>query len=624
MALDMASYMYAEVPELQQALQSAALELKLARSIHDVENVAKDEDMRKLRVQILLLEDENQELHDQLVIEEERNETIEQDLEEAVARAEELDNEAQTATNGWRAQSREYESMRAELSSLNHVSTDSAKLLTEKLALVRELSTLKPELEHLRSQASSNQGLLSEKLSLQRQLGTLQVELENEKRATQRALAKSDKGNETDAERKSQVAELKKELREEKTAHKTTKKEIEQLQNDLDAAKRTAERAAAKGEKSGEQELVITDLRAELLKEKRDREKAERVVQKSQTEWEAQKCLLDDKLNAFRTKLKSTKEKLKETEGELQKSLAAAAARPSARDQADKPTKNPRKRPAAQMDPDANIGTPGDGAPAKRSKRAATTAPGDKSLFSITPFLNRTTASIAPESPIPEASEDEAEVEADAPVASIEEAVEPSPTVPRQVAKKAAPKGKALAPAASKANSKPTAAQRKKAAAATKPVLEVVTEESPAANADKENSLEANPAKAIKSKTTTTTVSLDNPIPKLKPTNAKPRKSLHDFASFNAQAPVEKKKKRKLLGQNSSSGLGKTLFDEEDEGAVPVKPVPGKGLFAARALAKGKGFGGLGVGAGLGMRSMEVDGFQFSPLKKDRKGSVAR
>jgi len=93
--------------KLQQALQTAAIELKLARSIHDVETISKDEAIRKLRLQILLLEDENQELHEQLMSEEEHAEQLEQDLEDALARSDELEEAAQRATNDLRSKARE-------------------------------------------------------------------------------------------------------------------------------------------------------------------------------------------------------------------------------------------------------------------------------------------------------------------------------------------------------------------------------------------------------------------------------------------------------------------------------------------------------------------------------------
>jgi hypothetical protein len=316
--------------------------------------------------------------------------------------------------------------------------------------------------------------------------------------------------------------------------------------------------------------------------------------------------------------LKSTKEKLKEKETDLEKAQEAAAANPP---EGTKPTKNPRKRPAAQIDPDAAIGTPGDAVPAKRGKRSFTTAPGDKSTFSITPFLNRT-MSLAPESPESE-KEEEPEVEAGA-EAAIEPEVEPDAT-PTAVPKKAARKGKAalkpkikpLAPASSaKQNSKPS--KRTKAAV---PSLEKVTEEEEAVATQKETEPKDAPkdklAKDSEYKETTTTTTVPALVPKLKPSSMKPRKSLMSFATFTEEAP-EKKKKKKLLN-NNTSGLGKTLFDEDDGDKLPAKPIPGRGLFAGRALGKGAFAAKKSL---KGPLLTADDGFQFSPLKKDRKAAA--
>lgn len=552
--------------------------------------------------------------------------------------------------------------------SLQNMSLDSTKILTEKLALARELGTLKPELEYLRQQTASNQSLLSEKLSLQRQLSTIQVELENEKRVSQRALAKDKdrRVSAVDAEYRSQMQELRADLSKERREREIAESAIDKAHAELERERRKAERVAARNEKSTEQdakqEAEIEELREELAKERRERkkaektaqttqhelemenqrlerellkkqkvndpgsaseaqlevlrkelkaeklsrEKAEKSIQKSQTEWEAQKSILDEKLNNFRTKLKSTKEKLKETEVELQSAQSAAAANNA------NPARNPRKRVAAQLDPDATIGTSGDGRQPKRGKRSSA-VPGDKSTFSITPFLNRTT-SVAPDSPIQEEDDEAADVApTDQQDREAEEAASTPSAQPKKAAKKPAaapkPKSKPLTTSsAGKANTKPTAG-RKKTAVQT---LEQVAEED---SAD-ENSAPAAPTTIPLNDTAEASKPL---VPKLKPTSMNgSRKSLASFATFNAEPPAEKKKKRKLGG---GSGLGKTLFDD-DEGAPPAKPIPGKGLFAARALGKALGAGRIGGGFNGGMLSTE-DGFMFSPLKKDRRAAAA-
>jgi len=101
--------------KLQQALQTATFELNYERSSRIVENVAKDEDIRKLKFQILLLEDENDELHEQLTQEEDRADGLEHDVEDAAARSEELEVELQNVSNELRIKLRETDTLKVRL-----------------------------------------------------------------------------------------------------------------------------------------------------------------------------------------------------------------------------------------------------------------------------------------------------------------------------------------------------------------------------------------------------------------------------------------------------------------------------------------------------------------------------
>jgi hypothetical protein len=579
--------------------------------------------------------------------------------------------------------------VQAELKAMENITSDSDKILSEKLALTRELSSLRPEVEHLRAQVESNTGLLAEKLSLQRQLTTAQVELENERRTSARALAKQGKKMDQDDDLRGQLEEIRNELAKEKKdrlkAEATlakAEKATEQVQADLEEQRQVAERTQAKLDKAGKkdaqkaskrdeerdaeveqlrEELArekgarvalgkahaetserdaqleelqqqleqekrehlklqkaskksqqssqqsdgkADDLKAELEAEKRVRKQQEKEYTKTLSDLQAKNTILDDKLTAFREKLRSTKDKLKQKEDELDRASRAQTAPPAKtiRETSVKPTKNVRKRMAASVEPETNLGTPGNGVPAKKTKRGTSaTALGDTSNFSLTPFLNRTVLG-APGETIMEEEEDE---EADAKATD-----EATPTAPANKAT-APSKIKALVPSASnKANAKPG---RKKTPA---PLLDVVAEEASQLSS-KDNSENLVPAVTVPLKTT------DGPskeptksklIPKVKP-----RKSLMSFATFMDEPAAEKKKKRKL----GASGLGKTLFDDdeeaEDEGAV--KPKTSKGLFAARALGKA----GLGKGRPIsgGYNMMSDEGFTFSPLKKDRRAGGA-
>ena len=223
---------------------------------------------------------------------------------------------------------------------------DSAKLLTEKYALSHELANLKPEIEHLRSQAITHQTLFAEKLSLQRQLTTTQVELETEKRMTQRTLAKEGERHEHDEHLESQLEEL----------------------------------------------------RSELAKERKEGQKLQHEAQRLSIDFEGRKSVLESRLDAFRHKLSITKDQLKETQKELQNSRGlvreqqehTAIVRPA--------NQKSKKRNISQLDVDSTVGTLGI-VPLTRKDKRGSTVVGEKSTFSITPYLNRST-SMAPASPV--------------------------------------------------------------------------------------------------------------------------------------------------------------------------------------------------------------------------------
>ncbi|KAI9769501.1 MAG: hypothetical protein M1840_003978 [Geoglossum simile] len=524
-------------------LQSKSLELIYVQCARKNDLLFQLEEARQLRLRILLLEDENDDLHDQLAQEDDRADTLEKEKEELQERVSEALRDLALAQAELRSKDRELDNAKAELNSLNTISTSSSKLLTEKLALSHELSTIRPELEHLRSQAASYQSLISEKLSLQRQLNTIQVELETERRATQRAVAKEVKENAQDLKLQSQV----------------------------------------------------DSLRQELSKEKRARERAEKEAKKGTDDWEGKKAVLESKLEAMKGKLRAAKEQLKEKDTELQQAHGAAARAASAQSQhgATTTSKNPRKRATAASSIDDTIGTPGGAITkgrraVKRDARAAT-LPGDKSTFSMTPFLNRT-ASIAPESPLQqehevENAEEERDSEREETVAQRseidpDEAIQEDSPLKAPKAKTAKnkpkpqgqPKGNALN--AVKAGKSNTLGKRR-----TAPALEKVSEE--------ENDENIPPAKAA---------------PAIKPT----KKAPIPFSSI-IDEPEPKKKKRKIL----SGGPGKTLFDDEDAD----KAKPAKSLFGGA-----KAFAGLSKGGLAGPRGGVVGGFgEISPLKKERK-----
>lgn len=421
---------------------------------------------------------------------------------------------------------------------------DSTKLLTEKLALAREVSALKPEIDHLRSQAASHQTVYSEKLSLQRQFSALQEEFDMEKRATERVMVK---------ERKWQAEEA------------GVVRQLETLQ-------------------------------AEIFQERKECQRLEKESQKISTDWKTEMTTLESRLDASRTKLKTTRDQLKASQAELHVVRSAnqvEASRPISRDTTRNAGREARKRNASLMEDDIFIGTPGNLQAAKKSKRAST-LPGDKSTFSITPFLSRT-ASVGP----------------------------------GQLGKELGDGG---------------AGQDENAAAAAGPGSPLAKQKLAPAMANQQLPEELQAAEALKHSSALTTLGKGKAkgfqpkaaparIPRLAPALEQVFEEATD-AGFDSRSTnkrnadvegtigdatenqADKKRRRKLLG----GGLAKTLFDDDDGEAVKSGRV---------TIGKGRAFGAPGkvtLGATKAAPRFvgAANGFgDISPLKKDRKTSAA-
>lgn len=423
---------------------------------------------------------------------------------------------------------------------------DSTKLLTEKLALAREVATLRPEIEHLRSQAASHQSALSEKLALQRQLSSVQVELETEKRALKRTQAKDSRGGDEDA----------------------------RLESELEALKK------------------------DLAKERRDNQRVARDAQKQAAEWEGQKTIFESKLDAFRNKLRSTKEQLKEARAELHESQASFKPSQSPAG-GEKAFAKPIKRAVARFDPDATIGTPGVSHAAKRGRQSSA-VPGDKSTFSITPFLNRA-SNIGLSSPM---EEEEGALKTHNDTAQTGALISEAPDAPQSpsVNKEKESRKTATArerPAAlrdmtnSVANVRNNAVAPRKSSKPSVGSLEKVNEEEIA----EDEAMQA-----------VSTVTNNHP---LLPATAEPGLEESESRLQPKQPPVATKRKRKLLGGDRS-----TLFDDDDAEAPAAKVV--RRVFIG---------GGLRGGAGPGMSlarggARKVGLKEFSPLKRDRRAAL--
>ncbi|OAL24651.1 hypothetical protein AYO22_05440 [Fonsecaea multimorphosa] len=524
-----------DTAEIAQSIQTTKLELAYERAVREAERIYEEERVRQLRVQLLLMEHENDELQEQAESGEDEQHHLQEANEVLQSRLADAEADFQQAQTDLRARLRDLEYLKTEVNVLNAASNDASKLLAEKLALSRELNTLKPELEHLRSQNSAYQKLLSEKLALQREVSSLQVELETEKRAVQRL----------------------------KAQEKSSSREDSELMAEVEG------------------------LRKELAKIQRDAQKTERESRKRTSEWENEKEVLEGKLDAFRNKLRSTKDQLKEAQDEIEKLQAAQMAQSSemtkARLNGAGATANPRKRNVARFDPDMTIGTPGHGSLATKKPRISVNV-GDKSNFSITPFLNRT-LSILPETP----AEDEAEGQKDdnATVSQrVDAVVEDEDEVPTVQPRKRGPvmAKKLTAPAARRKGAqalKDTTDSKVNNTVKNQQVDKLIEEVSDM-ESDREDTANSDGQRPNKENT---------------------EQASTDTTTLEATQPS---KKQKTLAKRAN------IFDEEDSAPAPKIRSLGGGLAGKGGVLGRINLKAKGVGKGKPLT-------EFSPLKRDRR-----
>ncbi|OTB08963.1 hypothetical protein M426DRAFT_316255 [Hypoxylon sp. CI-4A] len=629
------------------------LELKHQMNTSGTELLVKDEDVRRLRLRILMLRDENTTLRDQISQNGEINSKLTAECDGLSAQIEAKMNIIRSQEAQLRKQEREYKNLNAELQAMNNATQDSSNILAEKLSLSRELAILKPEIEHLRSQVNHQQATLAEKLSLERQVNTLEVELANEKKATKRAMQKRESNDRVEDELRKQLRETEKKLTAEKTERERledlleqekrthqfalqeqdstreleadlrkklqeTQKQLrqekddkERLEEELQATKLAAKKTQKnQASSSAEDELrsQIEELRASLEHQQKETAKIRQERHAAVSEADTRADQFEKRVEKLKTKLRETQEQLKQCQADLRvaqqshHSTSGETLKLNGRPQAF------RKRKIPEMGADdftnIEIQTPGAGDTTKGRRtmknRLEPTLVGEKSMFSITPFLNRTKSIIedtpktddgssndsiapAPEAeaanPATEASESEPEAPA------VEAAQSEAPSASAEDEKpKPAPKSRGRpkkvlgdAPSARK-NAQPVPKKSVKA----KSSLEKVIEET---NDDKSEN-EHEPAE----KTATVKFSIGLP---------------QDESVSNSNGEVPKKKKRKVLGST------KTLFDEEEGEAPPARKPSKVQLGGKRALGKAA----LTV-----QRNAFAGATSFSPLKRDRRG----
>lgn len=392
---------------------------------------------------------------------------------------------------------------------------------------------------------------------------------------------------------------------------------IQELENKLMTEKRSNHRAI-KEDKDTNDELQgrVDELEKKLVAEKKDKDRVRKEGERALSEATAQHEVFEERLGTMKAKLREARDELKRCHAELAEARSSSMVSTDVSERtvtlpaARKQLKKRRPEEATEV----TIPTPH--AEEHKVKRAFKkrgldfAGVGEKSTFSITPFLNRTKA-------LDDSTED---VEADESYVPEPKGVGPSPVgaeepsqsdvdaeaeaAPEPAVKPAKARGRPRKVLGEISTANATKRQRAKIDGRTKDPKQdsiegKVDEEgvqdaeniapSPATEKEEVATEKAMPAKKV-------------PIRKLKP-------SAKQFAEDAAAAaePEPKKKKRKFLG-----GPNRTLFDD-DEGDVPAKPLPA-GKVALGGARK------LGAGGALGVKRDAFAGKAFSPLKRDRRG----
>ncbi|KAK3395272.1 FtsJ-like methyltransferase-domain-containing protein [Podospora didyma] len=611
-------------------------DMKYHRTRHQTELLIKEEEARRLTLRGLLLRDDNASLKGQIAQKIAQIKDLADQGNDVRIQLDSLQQKCRRQETLMQTQSREITQLKEELSTYSSVSQDSAKLLSEKLALSREVAVIKPELEHLRSQLSHQMDVLAEKLALERQLNALEVELANEKRAAQKALQDQEREKQEEEELRKQVRELEKQLAKEKRAAEknvqskddeaegelqSLREQLARSEKNLAAQKRkveqltkTQESAANDAEEELEQlrqteELAklqekLANVEKALATEKKEKARIQKENEQALADVEERQQAYETKLEKFKAKFRETQQELKQCQADLEKAREQSVTIPST-----KTTTVPTKKPAAKgpgrkkrssneisLD-DKILATPNKDDRPKRPLKKRGFDPStmvEKSNFSITPFLNKTVnlSDLSPKASGEEATrtmptiqlgKPSEEATVTAPMAVNDD----EPTDTEELAPKAdekQPRGRKPKVLADAPPSKKNLTVRNPKTPLSGSPLEKVAEEEADESGEQENrSAESAGLSAPATKT----------VLKAKAQPAEARSSGGASAPTTEAEP--KKKKRKVLG---ASAKPTNIFEEEDEGervvvapapaaaaAVASKRPPKAGLNGARAFA---------------------------------------
>lgn len=558
------------------------------------------------------------------------------------------------------ALSRELAVLKPEIEHLRSQVSHQKDVLAEKLALQRQLSSLETELANEKraaEKATQRQESEDDQVSeeLQQRVTDLEKQLAAEKKASQKAKKAQEKGQtDTAEELRQQVADLEKKLAAEQKASETARKTHQKVQSDAEAELRqqvadlekklaNEKRAAQKAKRSqdsddkesqSELQQKVQELEEKLVSEAREAERARKASEKEAATANDQVEMLTQRVEEFKNKLKETRAELKEVRAELSQaqSVPVRTTTTTTVPLKDNETKRPLSKAKAAKKRGANeitvdemmMDTPGhvEGRNKRPLKKRGVdfTTVGEKSTFSITPFLEKSnTINLAetieeedeepsiligkgdPGAPIvepePETTEDIPIVTEQKPAESVAKALKatkPKATDTTQKKARGRPKAQALKESSPNTNA-PSGTNTRTSPQNKSSSLEQVVEE-PEESARSENI----PAATTKAKSTS------NPT----------ADSAVDTGNASLENPEPKKKKRKLLGTSNKG----TLFDK-DEDAGEAEPMAPPKTAAAAGGGKRKPVGlKASKGPVSSLAKNAFGGKAFSPLKRDRRG----
>lgn len=342
-----------------------------------------------------------------------------------------------------------------------------------------------------------------------------------------------------------------------------------QLENEKHSHERTRVKISEQATQITKLSSNIDELQNELAKEQRTNQQRARDDRQQDVGWEKERSVLEGKIETLRKQLRSTKEKLQEAQHDLQQRRSITHGNET--DSAEAGSRRvPLQRPGPSTESlggGMTIATPGAVRVQEKPKRQSA-LPGDKSAFSITPFLNRT-------GPAPRDAPMSSDVDED----EVEQA--------RNLASTAVRKPSA-ARESNDGNSSPQPAPKTQSTTTKAPVRAGKPATSKATREPKQQA--------------------SRPVSKT--SLEEPEEPLHDGPSEPGQT---KAKKRKLGAQRERS-----LFEDEDEDEMLGLRRPRKlGLGAGRQSVLAAPLSTASAGDLLGRGGFGAPR-AFSPLKRDR------